>query len=90
MNLTKEKELNEAIEDYCSLNEISDVDEFKYKCLLTGFNIERYGLSPGDNVKRQNGEIKPKETDTEVSGETKTEEPKIVRKKRKITVKNTD
>lgn len=90
MNLTKEKELNEEIEDYCSLNEISDVDEFKYKCLLTGFNIERYGLSPGDNVKRQNGEIKPKETDAEVSGETKTEEPNIVRKKRKITVKNTD
>ena len=76
--------LKGEIEDYCVLNNISDVDGFINKCLLNGFNIERYGLSPSDNVKKQNGVVEEdKKPDTK-------DETKIVRKKRKISIKSVD
>ena len=49
--------LEKEIKEYCSLNNITDVAGFITQCMLRGFNIFKYGFSPADNIKRQNGEI---------------------------------
>lgn len=49
--------LEKEIKEYCLLNNITDIPGFITQCMLRGFNIFRYGLSPSDNIKRQNGEI---------------------------------
>lgn len=46
--------INEDIKKYCEMNNISDIDAFTLKCLIQGFNIIKYGLSPVDNIKKQN------------------------------------
>jgi len=74
--------VNDILE-YCELNNISDVGRFTYDCLLNGFNVVRYGYSPGDNIKRQNGEVK------DVSTEVENEDKKVVKKK-KIIINNED
>jgi hypothetical protein len=51
------KQLEKDMREYCSLNEISDVAGFMTQCMLTGFNIIKYGSSPVDNVKRESGEV---------------------------------
>ena len=38
------KEVLKTINNYCTLNEIEDVDGFIEKCFQSGFNIEKYGL----------------------------------------------
>ena len=73
ISMSKEDKLYNEIKEYCSLNGIDDVEAFSYKCLLDGFNIVRYGMSPSDNIKKQNN----------VSNDVK-----VVKKKRKIIVKN--
>lgn len=45
--------LNKNIIEYCKLNDISDIENFKFQCLLKGFNIEKYGMSPQDNLSQQ-------------------------------------
>lgn len=78
-------DIMKEIKEYCELNNISDVDEFSYMCLVTGFNITRYGVSPGDNIKRQNvTESKVEDT----KNDSLKEEENIVKKKRKISIKN--
>ena len=49
--------IEKEIKEYCELNNINDVQGFITQCILKGFNIFRYGLSPSDNIKRQNGDI---------------------------------
>ena len=49
--------LEKEIKEYCELNGINDIPGFITQCMLRGFNIFKYGTSPGDNIKRQNGEI---------------------------------
>lgn len=49
-------DIEKDIREYCDINNISDVESFICSCLLKGFNIERYGLSPIDNIRRQNCE----------------------------------
>ena len=71
--MSKEDKLYNEIKEYCNLNGIDDVEAFSYKCLLDGFNIVRYGMSPSDNIKKQNN----------VSNDVE-----VVKKKRKIIVKN--
>ena len=75
--------VNDIIE-YCNVNNISDIGKFLYGCLLNGFNIERYGYSPCDNIKRQNGE-----TDVSSNDEAN-EEKKVIKKKKKIIINNED
>ena len=100
--------IEKDIKEYCIANNINDVSGFITQCMLRGFNIFRYGLSPGDNIKRQNGEIidngsnrtnKKKEEasnkniinkDKVTNDVNTTNEPVIVKRKRKITVTNID
>lgn len=53
-----DKSLEKQIKEYCKINDINDINKFVNRCLLQGFNILRYGLSPMDNMYRQNNGIK--------------------------------
>lgn len=44
MELTKE--LNDEIWNYCRANNITNIDEFKIKCLKQGFTTEKFGATP--------------------------------------------
>ena len=74
---TLEKEINE----YCRLNSIDNVEQFITRCLMSGFNIVRYGVSPGDNIKREKGVSDEPEKEDSVEKKT------VVRRKKKIEVK---
>ena len=37
---------------------IEDINAFANRCAMQGFNIAKYGLSPGDNIDRENKGIK--------------------------------
>ena len=50
--------LCKAIAEYCEANNIDDVNAFANRCATQGFNIVKYGLSPGDNIERENNGIK--------------------------------
>ena len=50
--------LCKAIAEYCEANNIDDVNSFANRCATQGFNIVKYGLSPGDNIERENNGIK--------------------------------
>lgn len=50
--------LCKAIAEYCEANNIDDVNAFANRCATQGFNIAKYGLSPGDNIERENNGIK--------------------------------
>ena len=75
-----EKEINE----YCKLNNINDIEGFITQCILKGFNTFRYGVSPSDNIKKENGEAESSQ-DTVENREGRTEI-----KKRKIKVIHND
>lgn len=55
--IQKRLAIDKSIEDYCKMNEIEDVTEFRYKCLQQGFNIVRFGISPKDNINREHNGI---------------------------------
>ena len=83
--------LNEKeIKEYCKLNGINDVAGFITQCILMGFNTFRYGTSPTDNIKRENGEIESKPTNRERKEKQPEVENKIEVKKRKIKVIHND
>lgn len=76
--------LCKAIDEYCKLNGIDDVNAFANRCATQGFNIVKFGLSPKDNIERENNGIKDiknekarkkKDTGTVVQGKEKIEEP---------------
>lgn len=50
--------LEKAIRSYCELNEIDDINAFANRCALQGFNIIKFGMSPKDNIERENNGIK--------------------------------
>lgn len=50
--------LCKAIAEYCEANMIEDINAFANRCATQGFNIVKYGLSPGDNIDRENNGIK--------------------------------
>jgi hypothetical protein len=50
--------LCKAIAEYCEANNIDDINAFDNRCAMQGFNIAKYGLSPGDNIERENNGIK--------------------------------
>lgn len=80
--MTENKLLTE-IDEYCKLNDILDIEAFKLKCMQVGFSIEKYGISPKDNVN--------KERQQEVKEEPqKKDETKVVKKTRKVKVIKND
>lgn len=82
--------LEKEIKEYCKLNGINDVAGFITQCILMGFNTFRYGTSPTDNIKRENGEIESKPTNRERKEKQPEIENKIEVKKRKIKVIHND
>ena len=82
--------LEKEIKEYCKLNGINDVAGFITQCTLSGFNTFRYGTSPTDNIKRENGEIESKPTNRERKEKQPDVENKIEVKKRKIKVIHND
>lgn len=82
--------LEKEIKEYCKLNGINDVAGFITQCILMGFNTFRYGTSPTDNIKRENGEIESKPTNRERKEKQPEVENKIEVKKRKIKVIHND
>jgi hypothetical protein len=86
------KEIITNILEYCKINDIKDSDEIINKCLITGFNILKYGTSPIENMKKANKKkmispekISKEEKDIEIKKEEEpVEEKKIVKRKVKI------
>lgn len=50
--------LEKSIRSYCELNEIEDINAFANRCALQGFNVVKFGVSPKDNIQRENNGIK--------------------------------
>ena len=50
--------LEKQIRQYCEWNEIEDINAFANRCLMQGFNIVKFGISPSDNKERENKGIK--------------------------------
>ena len=80
--------ISKQINEYCSLNSIDNIEEFSIKCLMKGFSIEKFGNSPLDKIKMENGEYTEKKEQEAV----KSENIKKVRKVRvvKKTIKKND
>lgn len=80
--------ISKQINEYCSLNSIDNIEEFGIKCLMKGFSIEKFGNSPLDKIKMENGE----DTEKKEQESVKSENIKKVRKVRvvKKTIKKND
>ena len=50
--------LEKSIRSYCELNEIEDINAFANRCAMQGFNIVKFGVSPKDNIDRENNGVK--------------------------------
>lgn len=50
--------LEKSIRSYCELNGIEDVNAFANRCTMQGFNVVKFGMSPKDNIDRENNGIK--------------------------------
>ena len=77
-------QLEKEIKEYCQLNNINDVAGFITQCMLMGFNTVKYGVSPQDNVKRENNEFDTKSTNKVKKEKTKKEPIKISKRTIKI------
>ena len=74
--------LCKAIAEYCEANGIDDVNAFANRCATQGFNIAKYGLSPGDNIERENNGIKDfKKNEHRRKTETRRENPQVENEK---------
>ena len=87
--------ITDKIKDYCEYNAI-DYDEYIEKCLTVGFNVIRFGASPVERIKMENGEdvinkyetVKANEIEQiNTEGSVETEPTKKPRKKRTATKK---
>lgn len=54
MEIILKEDLSNDILSFCKANSIDDVENFALACLLKGYNIVKYGLSPMDNVNKEN------------------------------------
>ena len=77
-------QLEKEIKEYCQLNNINDVAGFITQCMLMGFNTVKYGVSPKDNIKRENNEVETKSTNKIKKEKTKKEPIKISKRTIKI------
>ena len=50
--------LEKSIRSYCELNDIEDINAFANRCAMQGFNIVKFGVSPKDNIDRENNGVK--------------------------------
>lgn len=50
--------LEKSIRTYCEMNNIDDINAFANRCAKQGLDIIKFGLSPTDNVNRENKGIK--------------------------------
>lgn len=50
--------LEKSIRFYCELNGIEDINAFANRCAMQGFNIVKFGVSPKDNIDRENNGVK--------------------------------
>lgn len=50
--------LEKSIRSYCEFNGIEDINAFANRCAMQGFNIVKFGVSPKDNIDRENNGIK--------------------------------
>jgi hypothetical protein len=84
--------LEKSIRAYCELNEIEDINAFANRCALQGFNIIKFGMSPNDNIYRENNGIKDikknastkkKDTPRENEGEQNKYEKSVEREENK-------
>ena len=80
--------ISKQINEYCSLNSIDNIEGFCVECLMKGFSIEKFGNSPLDKIKMENGE----DTEKKEQEAVKSENIKKVRKVRvvKKTIKKND
>lgn len=46
---------SKQIKEYCSINSIDNIEGFCVECLIKGFSIEKFGNSPLDKIKMENG-----------------------------------
>ena len=69
-----------AIQEYCELNGIDDINNFANRCATQGFNIVKYGLSPADNIKRENNGIKDLKNESRKKGK---EQPGVSREEKR-------
>ena len=72
--------LCKAIDEYCKLNGIDDVNAFANRCATQGFNIVKFGLSPKDNIERENNGIKDIKNE---SRRKRKEQPGVLEKENK-------
>ena len=79
---------SKQIKEYCSINSIDNIEGFCVECLMKGFSIEKFGNSPLDKIKMENGiDIEKKEQES-----VKNENIKKIRKVKvvKKTIKKND
>ena len=80
--------ITKQIKEYCSLNSIDDIEGFCVECLMKGFSIEKFGNSPLDKIKMENGIDTEKKEQESVKNENikKIRKVKVVKK----TIKKND
>ena len=81
--------LDKQIREYCSINNIEDINAFANRCVLQGLNILKYGFSPSDNVNRENNSIKDTTKNTKKK-ETKNSVKQTDVKEEKVELKEKD
>ena len=54
MFLTMPRKLEDEINSFCKLNEITDINEFLVSCLYKGYTIAKFGTTPKDNFNKEN------------------------------------
>jgi hypothetical protein len=74
--------LEKSIRSYCELNGIEDINAFANRCAMQGFNIVKFGVSPKDNIDRENNGIK--DIEKNASNVKKKEPPREEQKEQEI------
>lgn len=79
---------SKQIKEYCSINSIDNIEGFCVECLMKGFSIEKFGNSPLDKIKMENGIDTEKKEQESVKKENikKIRKVKVVKK----TIKKND
>jgi hypothetical protein len=80
MFLTIPRKLEDEINSFCKLNEITDINEFLVSCLYKGYTIVKFGTTPKDNFNKEN---KPLEIEKYEESKVNTEGMEIKTEKRK-------
>ena len=80
--------ISKQIKEYCSINSIDNIEGFCVECLMKGFSIEKFGNSPLDKIKMENGIDTEKKEQESVKNENikKIRKVKVVKK----TIKKND